>query len=117
MPPLALAPSLRAAGWELVYLGSHGIEKDLLSQGDIPFRCIQAGKWRRYASWRNMTDLFRLLWGCLQALYWLRREEVFAVFSKGGYVSIPVLVAAKILGKPVDYFQRDHMFEPFARPI
>ena len=98
---LAILPGLRQRGYELVYIGSHhGIERDLIARTGLPYRAIASGKLRRYRSWKNLTDVVRVGRGLVDALHVLRREKPDLIFSKGGYVTVPVAAAAAILGIP-----------------
>jgi len=124
VPHLALLPELRSRGWDVSYLGSAGIEKELALRAGIPFHQISVGKLRRYFSWRNFSDLFKVAWGLLQSLAVLLRLRPDVVFSKGGFVSVPVAVAARLLGIPVVAHESDvtpglanRMIVPFATRI
>lgn len=98
IPHLALLPYLRARQWEVTYIGSaHGIEKQLVTDADVPFRAIASGKLRRYFSLRNASDMVKVCIGIVQALWLLLRLRPHLVFSKGGYVSVPVVIAAALL--------------------
>lgn len=107
MPHIALLPLMKNEGWELFYLGSKGIEKNLIEPLGIPFYQIQVGKLRRYFSLENMTDIFRLLIGIIQSFWYLMRIKPQLVFSKGGFVSVPVSIAAKVLRIPVVTHESD----------
>jgi len=97
-PNLALIPALVADGFEVIYVGSKdGLERDLVKTAGIPYHSISAGKLRRYMSARNITDIFRVIKGLGDAIGVLRRIKPDIVFSKGGFVTVPVLAAAKIL--------------------
>lgn len=107
-PNLALLPALRAAGWQPRYIGSHtGIERELVSAQGVPYEGIDSGKLRRYASWQNWTDPLRVLRGVGQAYRSLARDRPDAVFSKGGFVSVPVVVAAALHKIPVIVHESD----------
>lgn len=95
-PNLALIPSLKAKGYEIHYVGSEtGIEKDLLAKyPEIPYHSIRTGKFRRYFSIKNFTDPFRVIGGCSDALKIMKEVNPDIVFSKGGFVSVPVVWAA-----------------------
>src|SRR5690606_31499900 len=83
MPNLALAPRLREAGWILHYAGSEsGPERALAEGAGIPFHGVATGKLRRYFSWRNFTDPFRVIAGGFQAFFLLGRLKPDLVFSK-----------------------------------
>ncbi|MCB9229028.1 MAG: undecaprenyldiphospho-muramoylpentapeptide beta-N-acetylglucosaminyltransferase [Deltaproteobacteria bacterium] len=124
MPHIALLPEFHKAGWEVHYVGSGGIEKRLMIEQGVPFYQIPAGKLRRYFSVRNLTDIFRIIAAVLSSLWILRRLSPDLVFSKGGFVSVPVSVAAWILRIPVLTHESDvtpglanRMITPFARKI
>lgn len=101
MPHLALIPEMRQRSWNVAYIGTKKIEKTLVSEAAVPFYTIQAGKLRRYFSFQNLLDVFRCFIGFIQSLYYLLRLKPDLVFSKGGYVSVPVCLAAWVLGIPV----------------
>jgi UDP-N-acetylglucosamine--N-acetylmuramyl-(pentapeptide) pyrophosphoryl-undecaprenol N-acetylglucosamine transferase len=107
MPHLALLPRLREAGWDVHYVGSGGIEQDLITSAGIPFHRIQVGKLRRYLSIQNFIDILKVVLGTIQAFFVLLRLRPQIVFSKGGFVSVPVALAAKILGIPVVTHESD----------
>lgn len=95
-PNIALFDSLQKDGYEIHYIGSYeGIEKGLIEDKKIPYYGISSGKFRRYRSWKNLTDPFRVLHGFFQARRLLGRIRPNVVFSKGGFVSVPVVMAAK----------------------
>ena len=94
-PNIALLPSLKEAGYEVFYIGSYdGIEKKLIEEMDIPYYAISSGKLRRYKSFKNFSDPFRVLKGFGQALKLMKQIKPDIVFSKGGFVSVPVVLAA-----------------------
>lgn len=95
-PNLALLPSLRELGYEIRYIGSYqGIEKRLIENAGIPYDGISSGKLRRYLDLKNLSDPFRVLKGYTQALRLMKRYKPDVVFSKGGFVSVPVVLAAR----------------------
>lgn len=101
-PNLALIPKLRTLGYDILYIGSQdGIEHRLMDKAKIPYEAIAVGKLRRYRDLRNVTDPFRVMRGYAQCLRILRREKPSVVFSKGGYVSVPVVLAARTLRIPI----------------
>ena len=101
-PNLALMPKLKQLSYEIKYIGSRdGIEKEIIGQTGIPYFSISSGKLRRYFDLKNFTDPFKVGAGFFQALNILRREKPDMVFSKGGFVSVPVVAAAKFLKIPV----------------
>ena len=95
-PNMALIPNLQEAGYDIQYIGSYdGIEKDLITGIDIPYHSISSGKLRRYFDVKNFTDPFKVMKGYLQASKLLKQLKPDIVFSKGGFVSVPVVLAAK----------------------
>lgn len=106
-PHFALLPQIRKQGWEVFYIGSAGLEKSLVETAGIPFYAIQSGKLRRYFSWQNFVDIFRVILGTCQALVILSQQKPQVVFSKGGFVSVPVAVAAWVLRIPVVSHESD----------
>ena len=107
-PNLALIPVLKEHGYEIQYLGSyHGIEKELIEKEGIPYTGISSGKLRRYFSLKNFSDPFRILKGYSQARRFLKKEKPDVIFSKGGFVSVPVVLAAKHLHIPAIIHESD----------
>lgn len=95
-PNIALLPSLKEAGYEVEYIGSYeGIEKSLIADYGIPYHGISSGKLRRYFDLKNFTDPFRVLKGFAEADRLMKQLKPDIVFSKGGFVSVPVVIAAK----------------------
>ena len=108
IPNLALLPSLLGEGWSVEYIGSvSGMEKGLVEKAGIPFHSIASGKLRRYFDLRNFVDPFRVLWGIAQAWRLLGRLRPHLVFSKGGFVAVPVVYAASLRGIPVLIHESD----------
>jgi len=98
IPNLALVPELKAAGYEIYYIGSHtGIERELVERANIPYFGISSGKMRRYMSVKNMTDLLRVCKGFVDAARVIRKIRPDIIFSKGGFVVVPVVAAARFL--------------------
>ena len=107
-PNIALLPSLREAGYEITYVGSYdGIEKKLIADFDLPYVGISTGKFRRYLDLKNFTDPFRVIKGFSEARKFLKSYEPDVVFSKGGFVSVPVVRAAASLGVPCVIHESD----------
>lgn len=107
-PNLALVPRLRSLGYEVHYIGGDGIEKTLVeNMGDIPFYVISTGKLRRYFSMKNFTDPFRILKGIHQSKKLMKEIAPSVVFSKGGFVSVPVIRAAASRHIPVVLHESD----------
>ena len=95
-PNLALIPSLKAAGYDIRYIGSYnGMERKLIENAGIPYDGISSGKLRRYFDLKNFSDPFRVLKGYAEALKLLRKYKPDVLFSKGGFVAVPVVLAAK----------------------
>ena len=95
-PNIALIPRLQEAGYQISYIGSYdGIEKKLIEELGIPYYGISSGKLRRYFDLKNFSDPFRVLKGFSQAKILLRQLKPDVVFSKGGFVTVPVVIAAK----------------------
>lgn len=95
-PNLALLPSLKERGYEIHYIGSYnGIEKKLIENAGIPYDGISSGKLRRYFDLKNFSDPFRVLKGYAEALRLMKKYRPDVVFSKGGFVAVPVVLAAK----------------------
>jgi UDP-N-acetylglucosamine--N-acetylmuramyl-(pentapeptide) pyrophosphoryl-undecaprenol N-acetylglucosamine transferase len=108
IPNIALIPGLKKCGCSLFYIASqYGIENELLDRVGLPVFRIKAGKFRRYFSARNVTDVFRICVGVGQSLFILRRIKADVVFSKGGYVSLPVVIAARALRIPIIVHESD----------
>lgn len=95
-PNMALIPRLQEAGYDVHYIGSYeGIERRLIEDMKIPYHGISSGKLRRYFDVKNFSDPFRVLKGCKEAASLLKVLKPDIVFSKGGFVSVPVVLAAK----------------------
>ena len=107
-PNIALLPSLQEAGYEITYVGSYdGIEKRLIADFDIPYVGISTGKFRRYLDPKNLTDPFRVMKGFVQAKKFLKEYQPDVLFSKGGFVSVPVVRAAASLHIPCIIHESD----------
>ena len=95
-PNIALIPELKKQGYEIYYTGSYeGIESKLIADLGIPYYGISSGKLRRYIDLKNISDPFKVVKGLHQARRLLKKIKPDVVFSKGGFVSVPVVVAAK----------------------
>ena len=95
-PNIALLPQLRELGYDISYMGSYdGIEKKLITEFQIPYYGISSGKLRRYFDPKNFSDPFKVLKGYGEAVRIIRKLKPDVVFSKGGFVSVPVVLAAK----------------------
>ena len=107
-PNIALMPRLQELGYEISYIGSYnGIERQLITQMNVPYYGISSGKLRRYHDWENFKDPFRVLKGLHQARKLLSQLKPQVVFSKGGFVSVPVVQAASLLRIPVIIHESD----------
>ena len=106
-PNLALIPKLMQKGYSIEYIGTkNGMERDIIK--DVPYHVISAGKLRRYFSFKNFTDPFRIAAGYFQAKRILKKIKPQAVFSKGGFVSVPVVYAAHSLGIRIVLHESDY---------
>ncbi|WP_277584347.1 undecaprenyldiphospho-muramoylpentapeptide beta-N-acetylglucosaminyltransferase [Psychrobacillus antarcticus] len=106
----AIIPELIKKNYTIHYIGSYnGIEKTIIGERfpEIPYHSISNGKLRRYFSLKNLSDPFKVLYGTLQALSVLKKVKPSIVFSKGGFVSVPVVLAAKLSNIPVVIHESD----------
>lgn len=107
-PNIALLPELKKQGYEIHYIGSYeGIESKLIPELDISYYGIASGKLRRYIDLKNISDPFKVVKGLHQARVLLKQIKPDVVFSKGGFVSVPVVVAAKSRGIPCVIHESD----------
>lgn len=107
-PNIALMPTLQNAGYEISYIGSYeGIEKRLIEEQGIVYYGISSGKLRRYFDPKNFSDPFKVVKGLAQAVGLLRKIKPDIVFSKGGFVSVPVVLAAKLCHIPAIIHESD----------
>ncbi len=107
-PNIALIPRLRELGYDIQYIGSYdGIERKLIEELGIPYYGIASGKLRRYFDLKNFSDPFRVAKGFLQAKKLLKQLRPDIIFSKGGFVTVPVVQAAKGLHIPVVIHESD----------
>jgi UDP-N-acetylglucosamine--N-acetylmuramyl-(pentapeptide) pyrophosphoryl-undecaprenol N-acetylglucosamine transferase len=124
-PNLALIPKLKENGFEIKYIGSiDGIEKEIITQNNIPFFGISCGKLRRYFDVKNFTDPFKIIKGIAQSIKILSKEKPDIIFSKGGFVAVPVVIAASIKKIPVVAHESDmtpglanKLSEPFCNKL
>ncbi|MFM1580613.1 undecaprenyldiphospho-muramoylpentapeptide beta-N-acetylglucosaminyltransferase [Helcococcus bovis] len=91
---LALIPLLKKEGWDIYYIGSKkGIERELIKDIEgVKYIPISTGKLRRFISFRNFLDIFKVMWGILQSIFIIFKIRPSVIFSKGGFVSVPVIV-------------------------
>ena len=95
-------------GYEIFYIGSHnGIERKLIEEYGIPYYGISSGKLRRYFDLKNFTDPFRVVKGLFDAKKLMKKLKPDVVFSKGGFVSVPVVLAAKKCHVPAIIHESD----------
>jgi UDP-N-acetylglucosamine--N-acetylmuramyl-(pentapeptide) pyrophosphoryl-undecaprenol N-acetylglucosamine transferase len=102
-PGLAVISELQATNtYECIWLGnSSGMDRSLVEAREIPFIGIPSGKLRRYFSLRNCTDLFKIAAAFIASFFILLKLKPALLFSKGGFVSVPPCIAARILKIPV----------------
>lgn len=107
-PNMALMPKLIDEGYKISYIGSHnGMEKRLIADTGVPYYGISSGKLRRYFDVKNFSDPFRVVKGYFDAKKILKKLKPNVVFSKGGFVTVPVVMAAKHLHIPVIIHESD----------
>lgn len=107
-PNIALLPTLKDRGYEIYYIGSKdGIERKLIEDLKIPYYPISSGKLRRYFDLKNFTDPFRVLKGFADAKKIIKQLGPDVIFSKGGFVSVPVVKAAKSCKVPAIIHESD----------
>ena len=102
-PHMALIPRLQAQGYEIHYVGTaSGMEAEKIqSIPGITYHAVKTGKLRRYFSWQNFTDPFRVIAGAFQSAHLMGKLRPNVVFSKGGFVAVPVVFGAWLHGVPV----------------
>lgn len=124
-PTLALVPRLMELGYDVHYIGSKSpLERGAIEKLPIKFYPIHTGKLRRYISFENIKDAFKIPFGYFESLHLLRKIKPKIVFSKGGFVSVPVVYAARTLGIPVISHESDlspglatRLALPFAKKV
>ncbi len=106
---MAVIEEIRKRGTaEILYIGSKGgVESGMIEKIGVPYVGVHCGKLRRYFSWQNFVDLFKIPTGIFQAYKALKEFSPDTVFSKGGYVAVPVVIAASVLGVPVISHESD----------
>ncbi len=108
-PNLALVPRLEKDGNEIVYIGTiSGIERKLVEEAGIKYYPVHSGKLRRYLSFKNVSDIGRIIKGYFDSKKILKKERPDIVFSKGGFVTVPVVYAASALRIPVVIHESDY---------
>lgn len=107
-PNLALLKNLSLEGYKAYYIGSkNGIEKEILKDFEIEYFSISTGKLRRYLDVKNITDAFRIVKGIGDSIKIIKKLDPDIIFSKGGFVSVPVVLAGKLCGIPVVIHESD----------
>lgn len=108
-PHLSLIPRLREMGYEIHYIGTeNGIERQMMAKfPDITYHAVKSGKLRRYFSVQNLIDPFKVLWGAVQSVQTIRRIRPDVCFSKGGFVSVPVVFGAWMCRVPTICHESD----------
>lgn len=107
-PNIALLPRLKEMGFDVSYIGSYeGMEKKLIEEQNIPYYGISSGKLRRYKSIKNLSDPFRVIKGFFEAMGLMRKLKPDVIFSKGGFVVVPVVLAAKLHRVPIVIHESD----------
>ena len=108
-PNMALIPRLIEDGWDVHYIGAaNSVEQNLISQfPEVTYHTVAVGKLRRYFDLKNFSDPFRVVKGVFQAQSIIRKLKPAIVFSKGGFVSVPVVYGAKLNGVPVVTHESD----------
>ncbi|PTK25804.1 undecaprenyldiphospho-muramoylpentapeptide beta-N-acetylglucosaminyltransferase [Staphylococcus hominis] len=107
---LSLIPTALEKGHQVFYIGSkNGIEREMIESqiSNIKYYTISSGKLRRYLSFENAKDVFKVLKGILDARRVLKKEKPDLLFSKGGFVSVPVVIAARSLNIPTIIHESD----------
>lgn len=109
MVNLAIIPILQEQGWKIDYIGSeNGIERDLIEPlKGVTYHAISTGKLRRYFSIENFKDPFKVLKGVGQTVRILSKVKPQVIFSKGGFVSVPVLIGARLKRIPAVIHESD----------
>ena len=102
-PHLALIPRLKEAGYDIHYVGTpEGIERSMMEKVDgVTYHCVESGKLRRYLDFKNVTDFFKVIRGIRQATKLMRELDPDVLFSKGGFVSVPVVRGAAANHVPI----------------
>ena len=93
MPLVSVVEAIKGKYDTVFIIEKNGVEENVLKKRNIIYYGILAGKWRRYWSWQNFIDIFKVIIGIFQSIYLLFKIKPDVVLAKGGYVSIPVSVA------------------------
>lgn len=124
-PNIALIKKFLEEGWDIDYVGSKaGLEKEIITKLPVTYFEIETGKLRRYFSWKNFGDAVRVCIGIVQAIVLIRKRKPNVIFSKGGFVSFPIVVAGWFWRVPVVIHESDmspglttRLSAPFATKI
>lgn len=111
-PLVALGEELTARKIPFIFVGGRaGKEREIITEYGWPFRAISAGKWRRYWSLvtlvQNIIDLGRSIKGFFESFSLLLTSGARVIFSKGGYVALPMVLAARALGRQIIIHESD----------
>ena len=108
-PHLSLIPRLRQEGYDIHYIGTEkGIEHEMIAKiPDVTYHAVKSGKLRRYFSLQNFTDPFRVVAGAFQSMHLMRKLKPDVLFSKGGFVSVPVVIGAWLCRVPAVCLESD----------
>lgn len=107
-PNIALIPELKKRNFDIIYIGmKDGVEKEICERHSIIFYGVTCDKLRRYLDIKNLKMPINVIKGIIEAKQILKREKVDIIFSKGGFVGLPVVIAAKSLGIPVVSHESD----------
>jgi UDP-N-acetylglucosamine--N-acetylmuramyl-(pentapeptide) pyrophosphoryl-undecaprenol N-acetylglucosamine transferase len=106
-PNVALIDAIHQEAWQVDYIGSKNSVEESMLKGSVPFYTISSGKLRRYFSWQNFLEPFRILFGIGQSYYLLRKLKADVVFSKGGFVAFPVVLGAWLNRIPIIAHESD----------
>lgn len=124
-PLLAVYDRLKSKNYNFCWVGTEsGPEKQMVEKEGLIFFAIKSGKFRRYFSWRNFVDPFWIIFGLFQSCFILKKCKPDLVMSAGGFVSVPVIWAARIKRIPIIIHQQDarpglanRLMSPFAKVI
>ena len=125
-PNLALIPELQRDGWDIHYIGAeNSVEQKLIAEvPGVTYHAVACGKLRRYFDPKNFSDPFRVVKGVFQASHLIGKLKPNVVFSKGGFVSVPVVYGAKLHGVPIVAHESDmtpglanKLSTPFAKAV
>ena len=125
IPNLTLMPLLESLGYKIYYVGSYdGIERGMVEYTNTPYFAISSGKLRRYFDLQNFTDIFRIMKGVWDSIKILHKTKPDVIFSKGGFVVVPLIFAAWLMGIKVVIHESDltpglanRLAAPFAKKV